>query len=268
MNKVEERIREIRLKKEEYRRNLEKYEKEVEERKTEYNMAVRDLCLPIKECILENLNKFDLLKFRIDVSPSWYDSDTVRVFIECNPIGNTLRWDFDIYREDGTLNVKSNSWSGMNVSTVDDVKTIKQSAEAMEYIVTEDWENTIDVKMPVYTSFFEGMSARPVCEDFDIELFDLMIESIMGTDKVLKLEDLRATNKNRYSSNIIYVKAYRTTNKSYELGAVPESSLKKDYDYDTLSKWFDASRTMIRKDKLKMIDPVDIIDLNDFRCEA
>lgn len=70
MNKIEERIREIKSKKEEYRRNLEGYDKDVEERKAKYNMAVRDLCLPIKERILENLNKFDLLKFRIDVSPS------------------------------------------------------------------------------------------------------------------------------------------------------------------------------------------------------
>lgn len=102
-----------------------------------------------------------------------------------------LKWSYKAQlTAEGGLKTETNSWSGMDVTTAEDVAMLKETARVLEVLINIDWATLLQAakeKMPKY----EDMVTEPNPDyrerpNFESELREAEIEDAIGKNVLLK----------------------------------------------------------------------------------
>ena len=216
-----------------------------------YNTAKYNALQPIRDELERNLSKFSLLKFDIRVDKSWYNGIEVRIICESN---DTFKWDYRVgFTEDGEIESETNSWSGMRATTV---AILRQTVDALEYLISIDWSSFLDVILPEPDTYYKNLPERPESERFDALLAEATLNELIGKNKAILVEPFN----NYYST--VWIKILKSTDKFITISAGPTSRMaSKD---DVINYNFSPSYLTyrVKKDKLRPVEPVEIVDLD------
>ena len=201
----------------EYEAKRAEYEADRAERVHKFGMAEYDVMNPIKERLESDLSIFNLLQFVVRVERH-YGGKGVRVRIECNENRKfddsvALAWNYDVnLTKDGEVKRESSSWSGMSAVTPEQVASLKQTVEAVEYLLNLDWASLLDVTLPEFSDYYTGALPEPEREDFDTELREAELEGYVGTDTLILVENFESSG---WRGREVYVRLIRETPSQY-----------------------------------------------------
>lgn len=150
--------------------------------------AARDEVLkPLKNKLEQDLSKYDLLNFNVNVDEGW---DQIKVDVSCNDDFNkknaALHWSYRAVldtpksKHPGRLNKETSSWSGLSAVTSEELDSLRQTLEALEYLNGLDWENLMNIVVPEYGEYVTEVV--PSAYDFQDELKEATVKDIIGTD--------------------------------------------------------------------------------------
>lgn len=159
----------------------------------QYLEAYEAAIQPIKSYLNKNLAKFDLLDFEINVK--YRDSlrnSGFRVDIQCNQNkihdeSSALSWRYSVefYANTGEIIRDSSSWSGLQVTTSQQLESLQQTADALKFLLSVDWADVLSVVMPEWDDYHKtrssDMGKRP---DFENQLIQAEIEDAIGENVV------------------------------------------------------------------------------------
>ena len=148
---------------------------------------------PVEYQINQALSKFNLLDFEIDAQPSssYRGRRGVEVRIRCNQSRvhdetSALSWDWQVNLDsEGNVIKESGSWSGLNATTEENMNSLKQSVEALEYLNSVDWANVLDIALPNYNDYYSEMEPRGQKPDFDSQIKEEELRQYIGSDKLI-----------------------------------------------------------------------------------
>ena len=135
--------------------------------------AIQSVLAPAKQHIEQQLSKFNLIEFDVDLDYTDYNR-TVKCVItnENHKFDNTiaLAWTMRIMVDISTGEVKkeSNSWSGLKSCTTDQVEYLKQCVSAIEFINNLDWYKLLNRQYPNYDDYhtkFDHIDVHQYDED-------------------------------------------------------------------------------------------------------
>ena len=201
----------------EYEAKKAAYRQDRYDRNMRFDKAEQDVTNPIKQQLESDLSVFDSLQFDVNVERN-YGGKGVRVRIECNENrkfddSSALAWNYDVrLTDDGDVKRESSSWSGMKAVTPEQVKSLKQTVAAVEYLLYVDWASLINVTMPKYKDYYDGALPEPEAEDFDAELREAELEDYVGTDTLILVENFESSG---WRGGDIYVRLIRETPSQY-----------------------------------------------------
>lgn len=211
----------------EYDAKYEEYNTDRLDREGKYYAELDRVLAPIRNELESNLNKFDALSFDVKVDTDYHfdgRNQTIRVEISCDENRKfddqvALAWSYKAYVvKSGEVARETSSWSGMSAVTADQMKSLKQTVAALDYLNNIDWNAMLDAVLPEHASFFEGAIKRPEREDFEAELRQAEIEELIGQDKIIQVQNFESSG---YSAKSIYVKLLRETPSQYEVIVIP-----------------------------------------------
>lgn len=212
-----DRREDILKRKAEYEAKRAEYEADRDERSHKFEMAEYDVMNPIKQQLESDLSVFNLLQFVVRVERH-YGGKGVRVRIECNENRKfddsvALAWNYDVnLTKDGEVKRESSSWSGMSAVTPEQVASLKQTVEAVEYLLNLDWASLLNVTLPHYRDYYDGALPEPEREDFDAELREAELEGYIGTDTLILVENFESSG---WRGREVYVRLIRETPSQY-----------------------------------------------------
>ena len=212
-----DRREDILKRKAEYEAKRAEYEADRDERSHKFEMAEYDVMNPIKQQLESDLSVFNLLQFVVRVERH-YGGKGVRVRIECNENRKfddsvALAWNYDVnLTKDGEVKRESSSWSGMSAVTPEQVASLKQTVEAVEYLLNLDWASLLNVTLPHYRDYYDGALPEPEKEDFDAELREAELEGYVGTDTLILVENFESSG---WRGKEVYVRLIRETPSQY-----------------------------------------------------
>ena len=175
----------------EYEAKKAEYDEMYSEVEDRWRQAHRDIYTPVKEYIESELSRFNLLTFDVTVGRGW-SGRGLEVRINCNERNMhsdavALAWDYNIKLDDnGNLVRDTGSWSGLKATTQEQIDSLKQSVEAIEFIFNLDWEKLINVPMPDYKDYYtqelyDKQPAKPE-RSWESQLEEAEIEESIGTN--------------------------------------------------------------------------------------
>ena len=201
----------------EYEAKKAAYRQDWYDRNMRFDKAEQDVTNPIKQQLESDLSVFDLLQFDVNVERN-YGGKGVRVRIECNENRKfddsvALAWNYDVnLTKDGEVKRESSSWSGMSAVTPEQVASLKQTVEAVEYLLNLDWASLLDVTLPEFSDYYTGALPEPEREDFDTELREAELEGYVGTDTLILVENFESSG---WRGREVYVRLIRETPSQY-----------------------------------------------------
>lgn len=197
-----------------------------EMRKKEYQDKLK-ITEPIKQQLEQGLSQFNLLDFRVNVSRGYDfgsddDKDFVEIRISCNENrrseGDALMWSYNIAVNHGEIVKETSSWSGLQGTTADQIASLKQTVQALEYLNSYDWEGTVWRKFPSWKEYAVDID-RPSYSQYDEE-FDISVatlQDLIGEDKLIKVRGWGEEYQNRTG---YYVQVVGETDSQWRLHVV------------------------------------------------
>lgn len=110
--------------------------------------------------------------------------------------GSALHWSYSAELDyEGNLRTESNSWSGLEATTIYNIQDLKRTVATLETLIGMDWQTLLeDAVAPEYSDYVtESNPSNEAGPDFDQELLEADIEDIIGKPVLAKGVD----NKNR-----------------------------------------------------------------------
>ena len=246
-----------------------------EEESAKYHKAQDELIAPIDYEISQALNKFNLLEFDIDVTPSsdYKGGRGVEVRIRCNDrkvhdVNSALSWDWRVNLDDeGNIVKESGSWSGLNATTEESMNSLRQSVQALEYLNSVDWGNLLDVTMPSFKDFFTDLGPRGQKPDFNKQIEEAELEEYVGSDTLL-LGNSLVDYESRWNRSVpTWYIILRETPKQYEIGDISFGEAKTWFEHGlSISEIVEKAKSYtsrIRKDRLMNTLNYPYVELNE-----
>ena len=135
-----------------------------------------------------------------------------------------LKWEYKAQlTEAGGLETETNSWSGLAVSTKEDIDMLKETARVLDVLINIDWATLLQSakeKMPKYEDMVtEPSPDRRTRPDFESELLEAEIEDAIGKNILLK--GSAAENSDYRTGAMIYYLITKETPSQYVGYEVP-----------------------------------------------
>jgi hypothetical protein len=194
---------------------------------------------PIKEEIMQNLKVFNTLRFEVSAQfdiayPASYDSERtyVKVRIRCNESDRSdddaLRWEYEVGLDyNGNVVSDTGSWSGLSATTPAQLKSLRQTLFALEYLNDVDWKDLLDKEAPNTWNEGEPLPEKPAYENWDSQFATADMEDIVG-DKGVAILVYNWENSPYWGRNV-YLRILRETPSQYVVNVIP-SHYKDDYE--------------------------------------
>ncbi len=267
-------MRIIANKKEDILKRKAEYEQQLadyNDRQQRSNQAMREaeekVTGPVKEFLESRLIAYSALQFDVDVDRS-YSGNGMVVNIRCNEDTkfedtSALSWDYKACIEDGQVIKESSSWSGLKATTPDQMKSLRQTVAALEFLNDVDWYKLINVELPKYEDYYDFNDTKPQRPDFEQEIAEAEIEEIIGKNKAIKVKNWGESCPFKYD---VFIRINKESPSQYHVdmvgcwsGSDTESSKVAAIE-DFNNGDFRTQR--VRKTSIKPVLPIQIIDIN------
>lgn len=183
-------VDDIRRAKEEYEQKMDAFEEEDKRLSRLYWKDVDTVKKPVVDELTLALAQFDKLDFDIAVDPGYFDSRGLEVRIRCDEYRRdaddyALSWNYRVQIDkDGDVMAESGSWSGLSATTREQLDSLHQTLDALEYLHSVDWKRLLDRQLPDRRSErYKSTLERPERQDFDTQLKEAQMEELAGTNK-------------------------------------------------------------------------------------
>lgn len=158
-----------------------------------YRKAEAEIIAPVEYKISSALKKFTALDFEIngETAGGYRGSRGLEFRIRCNESrvhdeNSALSWNWSVsINGEGEVVKNSGSWSGLNATTEENMKSLRQSVEALEYLNSLNWSELIDVATPEYSDYISDLGPRGSRPNFEQQIKEAEIAEYVGKDVML-----------------------------------------------------------------------------------
>ena len=234
-----------RIRRREIDQQAQKYNVERDAKKNEYDAQMgnyRRVVMDIEDNVRSNLEQVlpysDLIDIRVSRDYDWSSGApylSVKISYDLNKTKNqSLAWSYSVGLDrDGNIKKESNSWSGLNAVTQEQLDDLEKSIEILKKLNIIDWESIVKTDVP---SVKDYVTTKTLPEkDFTFEQFNADLEDFVGQDVIFISKYLKS--ENFYGSKYGYI-IKRLTNKRVEYVPIydPIVRLKNNKDYTNYIK--------------------------------
>lgn len=183
----------IRKAKEEWDAEDDRREAIRKEERMRYRKASDEIIAPVEYQISTALRKFDALEFEIrgEIASGYRGSRGLEFKVACNESrvhdeNSALSWNWSVsVNSEGDIVKDSGSWSGLNATTEENMRSLRQSVEALEYLNSINWPELIDVKTPDFKDYYSDLEYRGSRPNFEQQMKEAELEEYVGKDVLL-----------------------------------------------------------------------------------
>lgn len=234
-----------RIRRREIDQQAQKYNAERDIKKNEYDAQMgnyRRFVMDIEDNVRSNLEQVlpysDLIDIKVSRDYDWSSGApylSVKISYDLNKTKNqSLAWSYSVGLDrDGNIKKESNSWSGLNAVTQEQLDDLEKSIEILKKLNIIDWESIVKTDVP---SVKDYVTTKTLPEkDFTFEQFNADLEDFVGQDVIFISKYLKS--ENFYGSKYGYI-IKRLTNKRVEYVPIydPIVRLKNNKDYTNYIK--------------------------------
>lgn len=234
-----------RIRRREIDQQAQKYNVERDAKKNEYDAQMgnyRRVVHNIEDNVRSNLEQVlpysDLIDINVSRDYNWSSGApylSVKISYDLNKTKNqSLAWSYSVGLDrDGNIKKESNSWSGLNAVTQEQLDDLEKSIEILKKLNIIDWESIVKTDVP---SVIDYVTTKTLPEkDFTFEQFNADLEDFVGQDVIFISKYLKS--ENFYGSKYGYI-IKRLTNKRVEYVPIydPIVRLKNNKDYTNYIK--------------------------------
>ena len=193
---------------------------------------------------------YDMLEIRVkhEGEHGFYDNDNV-----------ALAWEWDINVHSSGVDYKTNSYSGLNAATRENLKELHESVSVMEKLAAIPDSDFIKLRSKVNSEkpdIVTELGAEPQRVDNN-SFFWRKVAALAGTDQAVETDDYRISYKS-YKKNTVYYQIVKVTEKSVvvnELVAYPDDKARMVSEGKRMSKQKFADNVV------RPLNIVDVLDL-------
>lgn len=233
----------IRKAKEEWDAETDRRDAIRKEERQRYKKASDAVIAPVEYKLSSFLRKFDALDFEIDgeIAGGYRGSRGLEFRIRCNESrvhdeNSALSWNWSVsVNSEGDIVKDSGSWSGLNATTEENMKSLRQSVEALEFLNSLNWSELIDVATPEYRDYFTDQEPRGSRPNFETQMKEAELESYIGEDTMLLGYSLPEYESRWNRSVKTWFIILGETPKQYRVGEV---------SFNQAQYWFEQGRTI------------------------
>ena len=264
MRIISSRLDDVRMEKEEYEREYEEQKSRYDEQNAAYTQATREVLDNIESALLQQINARTSQNVRVKASRDYSYRDPGESFIEVRVYaedpGWPLRWTWQasVSQVDGTVVKDSNSYSGIEATTPENISMLKESLDVMDYLVNQvDWNTLLHVQLPKGSDYFT--MKRPEKRSFDQAEADALIADCMGEPVLVKCN---VTSDTHISDK--WVKFLSQTAAFYNVLLISSSYSAEDLEdnYKEASKYSYPIR--ISKAKIYPAKPFETVEIREY----
>lgn len=124
-----------------------------------------------------------------------------------------LTWNFEVTLDkEGNIKKETGSWSGLNATTLEDVKKLRDIVDVLEILNNMDWYTILSNMKEQYPDWKEYVKTKTIDRgtrpNFEADLQALDIDDAIGKDVLIKGKSLRYDT--RFSRDSYYIIRKRT----------------------------------------------------------
>lgn len=151
----------------------------------------------------------------------------VRVTAERDIHHTPFSWRWSAKIRDGELVKESSSWSGMDVTTSEDVDYMKEVVRILDTLVNLDWDTLLKRNMPKYGEYVSERD--PMYErserDYDKEIAEATLSEAVGANKLFKGVRNVHMRGGRSHPYMYWYQILRETPKQFEVYEIPDRTV-------------------------------------------
>lgn len=193
---------------------------------------------------------YDMLEIRVkhEGEHGFYDNDNV-----------ALAWEWDINVHSSGVDYKTNSYSGLNAATRENLKELHESVSVMEKLAAIPDSDFIKLRSKVNSEkpdIVTELGAEPQRVDNN-SFFWRKVAALAGTDQAVETDDYRISYKS-YKKNTVYYQIVKVTEKSVvvnELVAYPDDKAR------IVSEGKRMSKQKFADNVVRPLNIVDVLDI-------
>jgi len=191
MKIISSRLDDVRMEKENYERDYAEQKARYDEQNAAYTRATRAVLDNIESALLQQINARTSQNVKVkaerDFSYRYPQESFVQVKVYAENPGWPLRWSWyaNINQETGEVEKSSNSYSGIEATTPEDINMLKESLDVMDYLVNQvDWNTLLHVQLPKGSDYFT--MKQPERRNFAQAEADALIADCVGQPILVK----------------------------------------------------------------------------------
>ncbi len=212
-------------------------------------MKDTDIIVSIDEYSAQD-HAYDMLEIRVkhEGENGFYDNDNV-----------ALAWEWDINVHASSVKHSTNSYSGLNAATKDNLKELHESVSVMEKLAAIPDSDFIKLRSKVNSAkpdIVTELGPEPTRVDNN-SFFWRKVAALAGTDQAVETDDYRISYKS-YKKNTVYYQIVKVTEKSVvvnEIVAYPDDKARMVSEGKRMSKQKFADNVV------RPLNIVDVLDL-------
>lgn len=160
----------------------------------EYQNYVNDqraVIEPIRQEIEQNMKRFNRLESIVRMDTGYRSLLTIKVDVnQQRNSGSALSWTYEVgVQPDGSVVKETNSWSGLQATTPEELDSLQQTVDALKYLNSIDWGTMLTKaynSLPQYKNYVtEDEPDSDYGRNFNQEIGEAAIEEFVGSDDLL-----------------------------------------------------------------------------------
>ena len=247
------RLSDIRRQRDEWESDYKERESRYEEQSNSYREARDEVLDAVGERIEQGLSRFTLSEFHVRADQTF--SDRIEVRVSCNEGSlfdkeKALSWSYNVVLDnDGNVKKETSSWSGLQATTPQQLDSLRETLEALEYLNSIDWMDYLNVTLPDYREYVtDRMPSRRDRPNFEAMEKEAVVEELVGTNTGIHGKALENTG---FRGKGYYVIVGETPRR-YKVKFIPDYYLGDDA---AVSRMLSYDPIQLNKDNLlKVID--------------
>lgn len=185
----------------------------------DFNSQQRAIFNSIKQEVLNAIGSSSInLDVKVDTNSNWKNPGVeVRVSSEQNNVhgaDKALSWDWKVTLDsEGNPSKESSSWSGLQATTVTQLKSLKETVRVLETLNDIDWHTMLTVTLPDYQAIVTEPSTIGERPKFDQDIFDAELLELIGSNTLVK-------GTNRDGRGTVYYIILKDSGSMYTIASV------------------------------------------------
>ena len=187
-----------------------------------FRTKMKEVLETVEQQILKSIGE---TKLNLDVKAESGYRSTLKVRIsneQDRNETNALRWNWDAsIDENGSLKFESNSWSGLSVTTPEQARSLKETANALEILMGLDWAKMLNVELPKWEDYVTEKSSIGTRPNFEADIRAAEVAELIGTNKLIK-----GTQANGHGHGITWFLIISESAKQYKVATISDYNTK------------------------------------------